>query len=92
MQKHCNENFRLLAYEYDNFSKILTSWTEIKWLQAIHNVKLPFTQKQIPIQNEKFSLLSANKVSVWCITCVKYRAPFGEFALHLDSNIHPCIQ
>jgi len=30
----------------------------------IYNVKLTFTQKQIPRQNEKLNLLSANQVSV----------------------------
>jgi len=32
--------------------------------QTIYNVKLTFTQKQIPRQNEKFNLLSAKKVLV----------------------------
>jgi len=33
-------------------------------LQTIYNVKWTFTQKQIPRQNEKCNLLSANKESV----------------------------
>jgi len=28
MQKHSIENIRLIAYEYDKFSKEVTSWTE----------------------------------------------------------------
>ena len=37
---------------------------KIKWLQTTYNVKLTFTQKQIPTQNEKFNLFSSNKVSI----------------------------
>ena len=37
---------------------------KIKWPQIIHSVKRISTQKQIPRQNEKFNLISANKVSV----------------------------
>jgi len=36
----------------------------IKWFQTIYSVKWTFTHEQIPRQNEKFDLLSANKVSV----------------------------
>jgi len=38
-----------------------------KWLQTIYNVKCTFTQKQIPRQTEKFTLVSTNKVSVWLV-------------------------
>jgi len=35
-----------------------------KGLQTIYNVKCTLTQKQILRQNEKFTLVSTNKVSV----------------------------
>ena len=35
-----------------------------KWLQTIYSAECTFTQKQIPRQNEKFTLVSTNKVSV----------------------------
>jgi len=37
---------------------------KVKLLQAIYSVKWTFKQNQIPRQDEKFNLLSANKVSV----------------------------
>jgi len=37
---------------------------KIKWLQKIYDMKLTSTQKQIPRQNEKFDLFSANEDSV----------------------------
>jgi len=55
-------------------SKIL-QWT-VKWT---------FTQKQIPRQNEKLNLLSAN----FCTACAKYRASFLRVSLgHLNKNIN----
>jgi len=33
-------------------------------MHKLYNVKCTFTQKQIPRQNEKFTLILANKVSV----------------------------
>ena len=38
--------------------------SEVKWLQKIYYVKCTFSQKQIPKQNEKCNLVSANKVSL----------------------------
>ena len=60
----------------------------IQWLQIIYSVKWTSTQKQITRKNEKFNLLSANKVSV--IACVKKRAHFPKVWLgYLNPSIRP---
>jgi len=46
------------------FERVDKQQFKTKWLQTIYNVKCTFMQKQIPRQNEKFTLVSMNKVSV----------------------------
>jgi len=48
---------------------------KIQWLQTIYNEKWTSTQKQIPRENEKFDLLSANK---FLYSMCKYRGLFFD--------------
>jgi len=44
---------------------VLTRIIENEMIQTFYNVKCSLTLKQVPRQNEKFNLVSANKVLVY---------------------------